>query len=57
MAIILYYREEKSVAEIAKIMRIRKNTIKTYLFRGREKLKQSLTSVFEESNNDAEYIG
>lgn len=53
VAIILYYREEKSVAEIAKIMRMRKNTIKTYLFRGREKLKQSLTTVFGESNNDA----
>jgi len=52
MAIILYYREEKSVAEIAKIMRMRKNTIKTYLFRSREKLKQSLTAAFGEYIND-----
>ncbi len=46
MAIILYYREEKSVADIAKIMRTRKNTVKTYLFRGREKLRQILTTTF-----------
>jgi RNA polymerase sigma factor (sigma-70 family) len=46
MAIILYYREEKSIADIAKIMQTRKNTIKTYLFRGREKLRQNLAITF-----------
>ncbi|TES88659.1 MAG: sigma-70 family RNA polymerase sigma factor, partial [Desulfobacteraceae bacterium] len=35
VAIVLFYREEKSILEIAKIMKKRKNTVKTYLFRGR----------------------
>jgi len=48
MAIILYYREEKSVADIAEIMKIKENTVKTYLFRGRDKLKQILRTAFEE---------
>ena len=48
MAIILYYREGKSIADIANIMRTRKNTIKTYLFRGREMLKQILAAAFGE---------
>ncbi len=42
MAIILHYREDKTIADIARIMRVRKNTVKTYLFRGREKLKSTL---------------
>jgi RNA polymerase sigma factor (sigma-70 family) len=46
MAIILYYREEKCIADIAKIMQARKNTVKTYLFRGREKLKEMLAASF-----------
>ena len=48
MTVILYYREEKSIADIAKIMRARENTIKTYLFRSREKLKQVLSANFGE---------
>ena len=48
MVVILYYREEKSIVDIAKIMQIKENTVKTYLFRGRDKLKQILTSAFEE---------
>jgi RNA polymerase sigma-70 factor (ECF subfamily) len=48
MAVILYYREERSIADIAKIMQIKENTVKTYLFRGRDKLKQVLTTAFEE---------
>jgi len=48
MAVILHYREGKSIADIAKIMRTRKNTIKTYLFRGRERLKQILAPAFGE---------
>ncbi len=48
MAVILRYREGKSIAEVAKIMRIRQNTVKTYLFRGREKLKQTLAASFGE---------
>jgi RNA polymerase sigma-70 factor (ECF subfamily) len=46
MAVILFYREQKSVADIAKIMNIRENTVKTYLFRGRERLKTALAAVF-----------
>jgi len=48
MAVMLHYREEKNIAEIAKIMRARKNTVKTYLFRGRERLKQLLAATFGE---------
>jgi len=45
MAIILFYREDKSVEEIAKIMQKRYNTVKTYLFRGRKKLKGVLGDI------------
>ena len=48
VAVILYYREEKMISEIAKIMRIRENTVKTYLFRARRKLKEILVPVFGE---------
>ena len=47
-AIVLFYREGKSISEIAKIMKKRKNTVKTYLFRGRERLKEILADVFGE---------
>ena len=47
-AVILYYRQEKSVADIAKIMQARENTVKTYLFRARERLKQMLTAALGE---------
>jgi RNA polymerase sigma-70 factor (ECF subfamily) len=52
MAVILYYREEKSIIDIAKIMQIKENTVKTYLFRGRDKLKQVLAAAFEEDISD-----
>jgi RNA polymerase sigma factor (sigma-70 family) len=42
LSIVLFYREEKSVEEIAKIMKKNKNTVKTYLFRSRERLKRLL---------------
>jgi len=48
MAIILYYREEKSIIDIAKIMRAKENTIKTYLFRARGRLKKALAPAFGE---------
>ena len=48
MAIILYYREEKSIIDIAKIMRTKENTIKTYLFRARRRLKKALAPAFGE---------
>ena len=52
MAVILHYREEKSIIDIAKIMQIKENTVKTYLFRGRDKLKQILATVFQEDIDD-----
>ena len=48
MAIILFYREEKSIIEIAKIMQTKENTIKTYLFRSRQRLKKALAPAFGE---------
>jgi RNA polymerase sigma-70 factor (ECF subfamily) len=46
VAVILFYREQKSVADIAKIMRTNENTVKTYLFRARERLKTTLAPAF-----------
>lgn len=48
MAVILYYREEKNISEIAKIMRVRQNTVKTYLFRARKRLKQIIGPILGE---------
>ena len=48
MATILYYREEKSIIEIAQIMQAKENTIKTYLFRARRKLEKALAPAFGE---------
>ena len=46
MTVILHYREQKSVTDIAKIMDTRENTVKTYLFRARARLKQLLAAAF-----------
>ena len=51
LAVILRYREEKSVVDIAQIMDSKENTIKTYLFRGREKLKEMLAEPFGEDTD------
>ncbi len=51
LAVILHYREGKSVADIARIMDNKGNTIKTYLFRGREKLKEMLAEPFGEDTH------
>jgi RNA polymerase sigma factor (sigma-70 family) len=48
VAVILYYRQEKGIREIAEIMRTRQNTVKTYLFRARMKLKELLPDVLGE---------
>ena len=48
LAVILFYRQEKSIIEIAKIMQTNENTIKTYLFRARQKLKKALAPAFGE---------
>jgi RNA polymerase sigma-70 factor (ECF subfamily) len=47
-AIVLFYRENKQVKEIAKIMGTRENTVKTYLLRGRNRLKELLAGFIEE---------
>jgi RNA polymerase sigma factor (sigma-70 family) len=47
VAIVLYYRQEKSVKEIANIMEKRQNTVKVCLFRGRERLKELLSNKME----------
>jgi RNA polymerase sigma factor (sigma-70 family) len=49
LSIILHYREEKSVVDIAKIMQIKQNTVKTYLFRGRKRLKQMIAATLGEN--------
>ena len=51
MTIILHYREEKNIAEIAKIMQAKENTVKTYLFRARGKLKRTLAAAFGEETD------
>ena len=48
MAVILFYREQRSVADIARIMQAKENTVKTYLFRARERLKTALAPVLGE---------
>ncbi|MHC4126399.1 MAG: RNA polymerase sigma factor [Planctomycetota bacterium] len=48
MAVILHYREQKSIADIAKIMQAKENTVKTYLFRARARLKKVLGAAFGE---------
>lgn len=46
-AIVLFYREEKPVAEIAEILNIPANTVKTYLGRGRKKLYELLKTTWK----------
>ena len=48
VAVILFYREQKNIADIAEIMQAKENTVKTYLFRARERLKTALAPVFGE---------
>ena len=47
-AIVLFYREGKTISEIAKITKKRKNTVKTCLFRGRNMLKGLLADLVRE---------
>jgi len=51
LAVILHYREGKSLADMARIMDNKENTIKTYLFRGREKLRKILAEPFGEDTD------
>jgi len=45
--IVLFYREDKTIAQIAEILEIPANTVKTYLDRGRKKLYQLLHKVWK----------
>ena len=56
MAVILYYREQQSVADIAGIMQTNKNTVKTYLFRGRERLKNMLAGALGDVEDGNEQV-
>ncbi len=46
-AIVLYYREGKSIEDIARILETPGNTVKTYLHRGRKELYSRLQSIWE----------
>ena len=46
---ILFYREDKSIAEIAKVLGMPQNTVKVYLHRARIILKVSLKAHIEEA--------
>ena len=52
ITVVLFYREGKSISEIAKIIKVRQNTVKTYLFRARLKLKELLADVLGENTDD-----
>ncbi len=52
IATLLFYREGKSIAEIAKIMGVRKNTVKTYLYRSRDKLRNKLGRILGEESDE-----
>ena len=54
VAVILFYREDKKIFEIAKIMRIQQNTVKTYLFRARKRLRKILLPVLCEGIDSGE---
>jgi RNA polymerase sigma-70 factor, ECF subfamily len=53
LVVLLFYREEKCVAEIAVIMAIPENTVKTYLHRARNKLKKSLNGLWRDESQCA----
>jgi RNA polymerase sigma-70 factor, ECF subfamily len=44
-AIILFYFQDLPISEVAKVMNIPENTVKTYLSRGKERLKKLLGGV------------
>ena len=51
-AIILFYFHDLPISEVAKVMNIPENTVKTYLSRGKERLKKLLGGM----NNNGEKI-
>jgi len=51
LIVILFYKQDKTLAEIAVIMGIPENTAKTYLHRARGRLKEYLAHLVEENQN------
>lgn len=49
-AVVLFYREDKTIKEIAQILNIPDNTVKTYLDRGRKKLYNSLETYWKDNH-------
>ena len=52
MALHLFYQRQMSHSEIADVMDCPLGTVKSYISRGQEKLKQQMKAWQEESNND-----
>jgi RNA polymerase sigma-70 factor (ECF subfamily) len=46
-ALFLFYKEEKSYGEIASIMKTPLNTIKSYIFRGKEEIRKKMMEDFQ----------
>jgi RNA polymerase sigma-70 factor (ECF subfamily) len=46
VALHLFYKEEKTYNEIAKIMKIPENTVKSHIFRGKEAIRKILTQKY-----------
>ncbi|MEH7308339.1 sigma-70 family RNA polymerase sigma factor [Neobacillus drentensis] len=44
-AVILFYYQDLPISEVAKVMNIPENTVKTYLYRGKNQLKKRLGGV------------
>jgi RNA polymerase sigma-70 factor, ECF subfamily len=44
-AVILFYYQDLPISEVAKVMNIPENTVKTYLFRGKNELKKLLGGI------------
>jgi RNA polymerase sigma-70 factor, ECF subfamily len=51
-AVILYYRQDMSVGEIASAIGVSAGTIKTLLFRGRQHLRRELADLLPEKDSD-----
>ncbi len=56
IAILLFYRENKRIREISKIIKKRENTIKTYLFKGRKRLKDLLADHIGDYENGSRQL-
>jgi RNA polymerase sigma-70 factor (ECF subfamily) len=46
VALHLFYKEEKTYSEIAMIMKIPENTVKSHIFRGKEAVRKILADKY-----------